>query len=125
MLKTHEKLRIPDENKANDLIFEVNWAPKDAKSNECKLIRVHYPDGKTAVIKREHILSVIFAFSPPDEQSKLVPVKLSQTRWYETTIGITAKKDIRKGEKIVFPLKLTLPAAEQELMGITSKAKLI
>ena len=32
-------------------------------------------------------------------------------------IGVTAKKDIKKGEKINFPLKITLPTFEQEAIA--------
>lgn len=117
MLSTYEKIRVPDENKQNDLILEVNWEPKNKELNECKFIRVIFPDKKTAVIKKEHFLAFLWMIGDPVEQRKMVPQKISTVRWYETVLSVIATKDIAKGEKMTFPIKLSLPSIEQEAIG--------
>lgn len=116
MIHGHEMIRFPDENKERDLVFEVNWNQSDKKSKECKLIRVHYPDGSKAVIKREHLHAFLFAIGTEDQQREMLPIRKTQSRWYETVISVKAKKDIHKGEEITFPLKLTIPLQETETL---------
>lgn len=117
MIKSHEKMRIPDENKERDLVLEVNWNPKDKKSNDCKLIRVTYPDGSISVIRKEHLNAVLFAIGNEEEQRKMIPQVTTRSRWYETVVSVKAKSDIRKGESITFPIKLTLPSIEEEAIA--------
>jgi hypothetical protein len=121
MLTTHEQLRVPDENKENDLILEVNWNPKDDKTNNCKMIRVVLPDGKVAMIRKEHLVAVLFAMGNEEEQRKMIPQTLHHVRWYETILSVRAKKTIEKGELITFPIKLSLPSLEQEALGQIKK----
>lgn len=117
MLKTHEIIRIPDENRLHDLQLEVNWSPKDKATNECKFIRVHFPDGKVGTIKKEHLNAALFAFGTAEEQRKMVPQTTKRVKWYETVVSVQAKKDIRKGEAITFPIKITLPSVEEEAIA--------
>lgn len=117
MISGHEKIRIPDINKKNDLVAEVNWNPYDKESNECKLIRLTMPGGKTAVVKREHFQAIVFAMAKSEDQHKLVPEVLTRVKVYETTLGITATKDIRKGEKIVVPVKFDIPISQEETIA--------
>ena len=117
MIKGHEKIRLPDENKEHDLVLEVNWNPKDKKSNECKLIRVTHPDGKESVIRKEHFMAALFAIGNEEEQRKMIPAVKRTSRWYETVVSVEAKKDIAKGDKITFPIKLTLPTVEEEVIA--------
>lgn len=114
MIRTHEKIRIADENKEYDLEFEVNWNQGDPESNECKLVRVIYPNGTVAIIKRDQLHAFLFAIGTADQQREMLPVKKTRSKWYETTISVKAKKDIAKGEEITFPLKLTIPMEESE-----------
>lgn len=131
MIQTHEQLRIADENKEFDLTFEVNWNPKDQKSNNCQLIRVLLPDGKVSVIKREHLNAVLFAIGTEEDQRDLVPQHITTIRNYETVLGITATKNIAKGEKINVSVKIPIPVANQEVVtkfggskGIKSQFKI-
>lgn len=117
MIDTHEKFRVPDEGKTHELIFEVNWNQNDPKSNECKLIRVTMPNGDVCLIKKEHLNAILFAIGTESEQRKLVPQRVGHSRHYSTVLGITATKDIRKGEKIVVPVTLTLPTVYEEVIG--------
>ena len=117
MIKDHEKFRIVDENKINNFLIEVNWNPKDEKTNHCRMLRIIFPDGKECVIKKEHLAAILFAIGNEEEQKKLIPQKLSRVRWYETVLSVKATKDIRKGENITFPIKLTMPSEEEEIIG--------
>ena len=131
MIKNHAQIRIPDENKEKHLELEVNWAPKDEKSNDCKLIRAHYPDGTIALFRREHLNAFLFAIGTEENQRDLIPQKLTSIRNYETILGITAHKRIEKGEKINVKVKIPIPIDSQEVVtklggksGIKSKLKI-
>lgn len=117
MLKTHEQIRLPDENKENHLLLEVNWNPKDKASNHSKLIRVLFPDGTTATIKREHFIAFCFAIGSEEDQQALIPQKVTSVRNYETMLGITATKNIAKGEKINVRVKIPIPVSEEEIIS--------
>lgn len=117
MLRSYEKFRLSDENKRNEFFIEVNRNPKDEKSNECQLITFVHPDGSETTIKREYIMSMIFAMGTEEQQQKLIPQKISQVRFLKTTLGIKATKDIAKGEMINIPVDLKLPSIEEEVIG--------
>jgi hypothetical protein len=102
MLKSYNKLKVPDENKSEDLLLESEWSPDDKKSNECKLIRVTL-GGKTCVIKKEHFYSLLFAMGNEEEQRSIVPEAKRTSRWYETIITVKAKKDVKAGEDFNIP----------------------
>lgn len=113
MIKGYEKLKIPDENKAQNIIAEVNWNVHDPKSMNCKLIRFSMGD-KVAVVKKEHLMAVLFAIGNEEEQRKMIPTTTLRSRWYETVVSVKATKHIQKGEEITFPIKLSLPTQEDE-----------
>ena len=120
MIQGHEKFQIFDEVKGrgNNFFMEVNWkGEKDEETNNCKLIKFVFPDGKESLIKKEHLNAVLFALGTAAEQMKMIPQKLSRVKWYETVLGITATKDVRKGEKLIFPIKLSMPSEEQEAIA--------
>lgn len=114
MLKHHEKFRMLDVAKENDFFMEVNWKPNDEKTNECKIVRFTFPDGKEALIKREHLHSVLFAIGKAEDQVNMVPQVHETIRNLETVLGITATKDIHKGEKINVRVKIPIPMGKRE-----------
>lgn len=117
MITSHEKFKVPDEGKTHELIFEVNWNPHDKKSNNCQIVRVTMPNGDAVLIRKEHLNAILFAIGTEEEQQKMIPQTLTHSRIYETVVGVTAQKDIRKGEKVIFPIKLTLPTLEETVIG--------
>lgn len=117
MILDYEKIVIKDESGKNHLIAEVNWNPEDEKTNKCQIIRLTYPDGKTAFIEREKLMSFIFAIGTATQQKDLIPQTLHRVKWYETVLSVKATKNIKKGEQITFPIKITLPATEEEIIG--------
>ena len=125
MIRTYEKLRIPDVNRKNSFEVEVNWNPKDPKTNECKYLRFKFPNGDKALVKREYFQAFLFAVGTPEQQRSLIPQSTKHTRWYETTLGITAWKDVRKGEKLVCAVKISLPAFEDEAVGELARAGIL
>uniref|UniRef100_A0A7V3JAD3 Uncharacterized protein n=1 Tax=candidate division CPR3 bacterium TaxID=2268181 RepID=A0A7V3JAD3_UNCC3 len=115
MLENYEKFHLCDLAKENDIFVEVNWNPEDEKTNQCKVLKFILPcdtEKKEAFIKREDLKNLLFYISEPMTQMKMGTQILGRSREYETVVGITAKKDIRKGERIVVPLKLRLPDIE-------------
>lgn len=117
MIIGHEKFRIPDENKSKEMQVEVNWNERDSKTNGCKMLKLIFPNGDESLVKREHFQAIVFALSEPEAQRKMIPQTTTTSRWYETVVGVTATKDVKKGEKIVFPIKLSLPTFEEEVIG--------
>lgn len=115
MIKSYEKFRIGDENKQNDFFLEVNWN-KDKKISGCKMIRVTFPDGKQAYIKKEYLMAALFVIGNETEQQSMIPQKVARVKWYETVVSVVAKKNIAKGEKLTFPIKLSMPTAEEEVI---------
>ncbi len=116
MLKEYEKFRFVDEAKNNEFYAEVNWNPKDKESNECKLIKFTFPNGETSVVRKDVFNAVLFAMGTPEQQQKMIPQTTSRVRWYETTLSVRLKKDLRKGEMMTFPVKLSLPPIEEEVI---------
>jgi hypothetical protein len=115
MLETHEKFQFLDLAGKNNFQVEVNWNPEDEKTNQCKVLKFIFPcdtEKKEAFIKREHLKNLLFYIGEPTTQMKMGKQILGRSREYETVIGITAKQDIKKGERIVVPLKLRLPDIE-------------
>lgn len=117
MLTSHEILRVQDLGKKNEVLFEVNWNPKDKRSNESKLVRMTFPNGDVCTIKREELNAILFIIGRPDDQVKMIPKVERRSRWYETVVSVKATKTIQKGEEITFPLKITLPTLEEEVIA--------
>jgi len=116
MLTTYEKFRLVDEGKNNEFYAEVNWNPKDPKSNDCKLIKFTFPNGETCTVRRDVLVSVLFVMGTEEQQRKMIPQKITEVRYWETVLGIKANKDIKKGENINVPVKLKLPPIEKEII---------
>ena len=121
MLREHELLNVIDVfGKLTGLTVEVNWDPADIKNNECKVLKFNFPDGSQHFVKREDFIALLWVIGREEDQQKMVPQKLTTVRWYETVLKIKAKKDIHKGEDIICPIKLTLPADEKQVIGRTT-----
>src|SRR3990167_3324194 len=116
MLTEHHIVNLIDQSGKHNFTAEVNWDDND-KINNSKIVRLACSDGKAAYIKREHLLEFLFAIGTPEDQIKMVPQTLKKVRWYETVLSIKATKNIAKGEEIVFPVKLTLPPIEEEVIN--------
>lgn len=113
MMTGYEKLRVPDQNLIHPFFIEVNWS-KSKKVNECKVLRITFPNGDTAFVKKEHLHAILFALGNAEEQRRMIPQTIQNVRWYETVVSVKAKKDIYKGENITFPLKITLPETRRK-----------
>lgn len=113
MIDNYEKIRVPDENKKNDFFVEVNFDKKD----KCKVLRVTFPDGKQAFVKKEYLNAILFAIGNDEEQRQMIPTTVQQVRWYETVVSVKAKKDIHKGDNITFPIKISIPSPQEERLS--------
>ncbi len=117
MIKDYQKFKLQDETKQHDIMLEVNWNPHDKAVTDCKLVRITHPGGKSSIVKKEYLNAFLFAIGSESEQRNMVPQTVQRSRHYETTVEVEAKKDIKKGEKITFPIKLTLPTLSQEIIS--------
>lgn len=99
-----------------DVEFEINWN-SFARRTGCILLSI---DGKEAVIDRDQLWSILFILGSAEEQEKLVTPFMRQTKVskFFKMIGITASRDIRKGEFINVPLEFTLnPETNRVIIG--------
>ena len=115
MIQGYERIRVPDLQKTNDFFVDVNWV-KDPKISGCKVLRVTFPNGTQAFVRREHLHAILFAIGTEEQQRELIPQTMQRVKWYETIVSVKARKDIRKGENITFPIKISLPEISQEVI---------
>ncbi|MCK9370410.1 hypothetical protein M0R04_10920 [Candidatus Dojkabacteria bacterium] len=116
---------MPDLNKQNDWFLEVNWNPKDKKINDCKIVRVTFPDGKEALIEREKLHAVLFAIGRADEQRELVPQTQTRVMKFKKLLKVKAFKNMEKGEELIFPYEFEVPIAQIETIGKAPKQHVI
>lgn len=121
MISKHEKFRFTDANNRHTFFAEVNWNANDKKTNECKVVKVTHPNGDESFISTKELNAFLFAIGKPEDQRKMIPQQLQRVKVIETTLGITATKDIRKGEKINVPVKLDVPLSQEEVIGAVKK----
>ena len=117
MLTAYEKFRLVDKLGKNNLIAEVNWNTNDPETNECKVIRFTFPDGEQCFVDKNLLIQLLFVLGTPKEQQNMMPVELTRKRWYETTLGVKATKNIAKGEMMNFAIKIPLPDLKDEVIG--------
>lgn len=118
MLKTYTKGEIKDlYGKNTGVKLEVNWNSDDQKIADCKVIKMTLPGGKELFVKKEEFLSFLWLMGNNDEHMKMIPQTLTRSRWYETVLSVKATKDIRKGENLTFPIKLSMPDYTEEVIG--------
>lgn len=115
MLKTHEKLNVPLKGN-NRFYIEVNYKGEDDKeTNECKILKLTFPDNTVDYMERDHLNALLFAMGTEAQQRDLLPTKITTARRYQTVLGITAKKDIKRGEKINVQVDIPLPPIEETI----------
>lgn len=117
MLSSHESFRFADRGTGKEFHAEVNWNGDD----KCENVRFTFPNGDKVTIKRNELNAMLFAMGNADDQRKMIPQYERRSRWYETVVSVVAKNRIEKGEKITFPLKLTLPTFEEEVIAEMKK----
>ena len=117
MLSGFYKLKLPDLNNKHPIELQVNWNPKDEKTNKCQVIKFTWPDGTESYIKKEDLLFFLFSIGSPDEQVKMTPTQVTRVRKFKRMYGIEAKRDIKKGEKINVEIEIPLPDIVDEIIG--------
>lgn len=119
MIHGYEKLCLPDLHNKNDIIIEVNFDNKP-ETLDCQVIKVTL--GKTVrYVKRDHLMAILMVVGRPEDQRDLIPIATTMIRKYQTMLGITATKDIKKGEKINVVVDIPLPPIEQEVIQAAKK----
>lgn len=120
MIETHERFRMMDLDKKNNFFIEVNWNPNDDKTNQCKVLKIEFPNGDTTFLDRKHFNELLFAIGKPEDQQKMIPQTTETVHWRRTTLGVKATKDIRKGEMMNFPIEISFPCglANEIIAGV-------
>ncbi len=117
MLTNHQAFRFADKGSGKEFSAEVNWNGND----NCAKVRFNFPNGDKVVVDRNGLNAMLFAMGNRDEQMKMIPQVETRSRHYDTVLGITAKADIKKGEKIVVPVSIALPTFEEEVIAEAKK----
>lgn len=121
MIKSYNKITLNDLQSDNDIEVEINWREDDPATNECKVLKFHLANSKFAYIKREEFIALALALGSREEKRNLIPTRETRTRWYETTLGVKAAKDIQKGQMIIFNVKIPLPDEREVVWGKTER----
>ncbi len=106
-LKSRTKMALNDvSGRGDDILFEINW---NGKVRNKGFIKISIGDME-AVVSREQLWAIMFMFGSAAEQEKLISpfVKQTQVLKFFRIVGVTAQKDIRKGEMLNVPLEFTL-----------------
>lgn len=123
-LREKRKMVIGDvSGRGKDVIFEVNWNKMVRRKGFIKLSI----NGQQAVVEREQLWTILFMLGSAAEQEKLVSPFMKQTKVskYYKVIGVTATKDIQKGQLLNVPLEFTLnPETNQVIIGKGNLSKM-
>lgn len=101
-----QRLVLPDaSNRGNDILAEINWN----EAVKRKYIRFTIGD-KTCIVKKDHVLSILFMLGSAEEQDRIISPFVKQTRVTKFTklVGITTSRTIAKGENINVLLEFSL-----------------
>jgi hypothetical protein len=116
-LQERRKLVIGDiSGRGKEVLFEVNWNKLVRKNG---YIRISI-GGEESVISREHLWTILFMLGSAEEQQKLTSPFMKKTKVtkFFKMIGVTAMKDLKKGEMLNVPLEFTLnPDTNQVVIG--------
>ncbi len=116
-LEERRKFAIADvSGRNNEIVFEVNWNSLVKKKG---LIKLTIND-EIVVVDRDQLWSILFILGSSKEQEELVSpfIKRTIVTKYFKMIGVTATKDIKKGETLNIPLEFTYnPENHQIIIG--------
>ena len=115
MLKSYQKFRMMDKSKKNDFFIEINWNLEDEVTNDCKVFKITFPNGKESFIDKKHLLEVLFVAGSVEEKRQMIPMKLQSVHEREVKLSLKATKDIKKGEAInLKPIFISVPCDKSE-----------
>lgn len=88
-----------------DVSVEVNWNSLSRKTGHVKFSI----DGNEVVVSREHLYAILFMLGSSEEQTKMASpfVRNHHVLKFFKMIGVTAMKDIKRGEMLNVPLEFT------------------
>ena len=111
MIDEIRKLMLPDSSgRGNHLPILLNWNKKVGK---CKYVRFVLPGGD-CVVHKDHLRSIMFIIGTDEEQRRMGKRRVTTVRTMTKRVEVVTTRDIRKGEKLVFPLTITVPIDIQD-----------
>lgn len=101
--------------------IDVNW---NAHVTPCKVLRLRVGDKET-LVDRDQFFALLFLFTTPEQSRAIVAkeMQMNPIKQYSTVLGVTAKKDIHKGEKINIPVTFDIPISEEERVLLEARGK--
>ncbi len=117
MLLEHEKWKLQSLDKKETFWIEANFKEDDEETNEGKILKFTFPDGKIAYIKRDDLNQILFAIGTPTDQMKMIPQTLTKVSYEKTRLTLVAEKDFKKGELINFIYTHSPKVIQQDIIG--------
>ena len=115
-----QRLVLPDASgRCNDICADINWN----EASKRKYVRLSL-GGKEAIIKKDHLLTILFMIGSAKEQDAIISPFVKQTlvTKFSKLIGITTTRDVRKGEQINVALEFTFnPETNKLVVGKGNK----
>lgn len=123
MLDTYEKFRMIDKGKKNDFFCEVNWELDNKEINECKVVRVTFPNGDESFVEVKHLNELLFAIGKESTQQRLIPQTITPVHVKDTLWELKSMKDVKKGEMLRFTASVSVPCPfyKQNIIGKVKK----
>jgi hypothetical protein len=95
MIKQYQKFEL------DNLKIEANFAD-DVKP--CKVIRFTIED-KVAIISKHDLYALLMLYADDEEMSEAVKMTEKKVKMIRKAVKVTAKKDIKEGEDVVFVIE--------------------
>ena len=81
-------------------------------------------DGKVAYLDRDDLYSLLMLFGNEEQQELLTPVAETRVKEITRLLKVKAKKDMKKGETLVFPYTYYIPIGTYEKLQIAKGASI-
>ncbi len=90
----------------NNLKIEANY---DGASTPCKTIKFTIDD-KEAIIDSHDLYGLLMLYADEEQMDKMVKTTVKQVRMIRKAVKVTANKDLKKGEDVVFIIEYPVDA---------------
>lgn len=106
--------RIPD--KSGHL--KITGVARHEEGKKPDVIELEVNKAGKAIVSIKDMNQILFALSDREDQMKLTPLTQQPVHWRKTMLGVTATKDVKKGERLNFPIEISFPCTNmREIMG--------
>lgn len=118
MLAGYQKVTLPDIEKVNDLMVELN---KNQKTTEDRVLVFTMGD-KKAYVSFKDLYGMVFVMADEEQQVDLMPARKTTVTKYIKQHVVKLKKSMHAGDNMVVNCSIDVPTTVEEgLTGILKK----